>query len=290
MGLRLGKKVLLTRQFLSRPEYTSQFYYFRKLAAPWILRSKPIRTPIKGDWAVRYLTCRDQVLETLWSAKSLYQYVDVPIYFHEDGSFDPQCFRFVQEHFPDARIITRKESDAKTIPLLGGKSLEMRRRHAPLLRLFDFQVWANEPYLQVDSDVLFFARPDELLERGSDARFNCGGLNDHSNLTWERSHIKEKTGLDLKGGFNSGLLYFPHRVDFKRIENWFKVLGESPRLWGMEQTMLNLEAAIMGMKSLGPQYDIYEVHWPDVISEHYLQKTRLNMYRRGYPILKSFLC
>jgi hypothetical protein len=166
----------------------------------------------------------------------------------------------------------------------------MRRKLIFFLRVFDFQVWAEEPYIQVDSDVLFFQRPSELLELKTDARFNSGRFDDFSSLAWEPAHIQEKTGLELKGGFNAGLLYFPHRVDFSRIEHWLNVLGEPKSLWSVEQTILNLEAATMGMSPLGAQYDIYEVNWPEVISEHYLERSRLNMYRKGYPILQPSLC
>lgn len=228
------------------------------------------------------------MLETIWSAKSLFRHVSAPLYFHEDGSFGRKCFQTLQEHFPDAQIITRQESDEKTIPLLSQKSREMRQRLVLFMKLFDFQAWANEPYLMMDTDVLLFKRPEELLALGT-ARFNCGDVDDFSHLAWERSHIETNTGVRLDGGFNSGLLYFPHRIDFERVEHWLDVLGEPSFLWAAEQTILNLEAQLMGMKALGPRYDIFERNWPDVISEHYLSTTRLNMYRRGYPILHSVL-
>jgi hypothetical protein len=287
-GLGLGPATLWLRRFLMTPgpRYSTLFLYYRHRNAPLILKTKPVRTPAKGDWAVRYLTCKDQVLETVWAAKSLYRYVDVPLYFHEDGTFDRACFQTLREHFPDATIIPRRESDERTLPLLSDTLRSWRQRLIFFLRVFDFQVMAQgQPYLQLDTDVLFFARPDELLRRGTTARFNCGMLHDLSHLAWDYSHLLKHTGMGLTGGFNAGLLYFPHTLNFKRVQHWLEVLGEPRLLWGAEQTILNIEAAIMGMTPLGPEYEIWEKMQPNFVSIHYVQNSRLNMYRNGYPML-----
>ncbi|MCM3874601.1 MAG: hypothetical protein ND895_28235 [Pyrinomonadaceae bacterium] len=282
----IGRKLLPFQRLLFSPRYTALFYYYRRRKAPFILATKPVRTPARGNWAVRYLTCKDLVLETLWAAKSLFRFVEAPLYFHEDGSFDRKCFQLIKEHFPDARIITRKESDERTIPLLSEKCLNVRQAQFMFLRVFDFQVWAEEPYLQVDADVLFFKPPDAI--KGQRALYNCGPRDQLEHTGWDHSVILQQTGLDLRG-FNAGLLFLPYRLSFERIEHWLDVLGTPSYPWATEQTILNLETETMGADPLSPDYDIYERHWPDVTSEHYLERSRLNMYRKGYPVLQPRL-
>jgi hypothetical protein len=283
MRLHIGKKLLPIQRLLFSPRYSSLFNYYRWRNAPFILTTKPVRTPALGNWAVRYLTCKNQVLETLWSAKSLLRFIEAPLYFHEDGSFDKKCFRLIKEHFPDARVISRSESDQRTIPLLSKKCLNVRQSQVFLLRVFDFQVWAEEPYLQVDSDVLFFRSPDAI--QGTRALYNCGPLDELWHTAWLHAEIVERTGLDLRG-FNCGLLFLPYKLNFERIEYWLDLLGEPSYPYCTEQTLLNLETETMGADPLGPSYDIYERHWPNVTSEHYLERSRLNMYRKGYPRLQ----
>jgi hypothetical protein len=91
--------------------------------------------------------------------------------------------------------------------------------------------------------------------------------------------------MGLRAGFNAGLLYFPHKIDFKRVQHWLEVLGEPRSLWATEQTILNIEAAIMGITPPGPEYETWETMRPNFVSIHYVQNTRLNMYRHGYPML-----
>lgn len=283
MSLHLGRKLLKVRQFAQRPRYVSRFEYYRHKNAPLVLNTTPVRSPAKGDWSVRYLTCESQLLETIWSAKSLYKHVSVPLVFHEDGSFTSRSFDLLRAHFPDATIITKKESNERTIPLLTEACQRWRERLIFFLRVFDFQVYAEgQPYLQVDSDVLFFREPSFPC---SQFRYNQDP-DDVGTTAWGQRYIEEKTGLHVKG-FNAGLLFVSQSLSFERVEHWLRVLGEPDLLWGTEQTILNLEAETLGCAPLGPQYDVWEKNWPDVISEHYCDTSRLNMYRRGYPLLRA---
>jgi hypothetical protein len=255
------------------------------------LETQPVLTG-NAERTVRYLVCHDQVIEAIWSAKSLLaddQMRRCSLAFHDDGTLCEKDLSLLRQHFPCAAIIERAEADCEMRDILPPACRSLREELVLGLKLFDFAYFSEgQPYLIVDTDVLFFQAPvelwDSLTSQNGAIRWNQDppGCVSFSHGVDE---IENKTGLRPER-FNSGVLAIPKPfTEWEQIERWLALLGKPQMLWASEQTIYALIAELRGGSPLPPTYDIREMHWPDVISEHYYWRSRRNMYRVGYPAL-----
>src|SRR5262245_52015621 len=112
------------------------------------------------------LTCHDDLLMAVCSAKSLNLAMEeaLPWIFHDDGSLTAEDKGFLRSQFPGCRVVERSEADAFFDAPHLQPLAQARRKSVLLLKLADLHVFARrERILYVDSDVLFFRRPDALL-------------------------------------------------------------------------------------------------------------------------------
>lgn len=87
---------------------------------------------------------------------------------HEDRSFRRSEYETMCHHFPGVRVIKRADADATILPMLDAAGFKLsameRRRNVTTLELFHLQYFAQgKRVLLMDTDILFFQRPDELL-------------------------------------------------------------------------------------------------------------------------------
>lgn len=289
----LGRALLLLRQFVVSPgpRYSTSFWWWRLLQRPKILATQPVYTQNSSRATVRYLVCHDQVLEAVWSAKSLLADESMrqwALVFHDDGTLSPKDLSVLRYHFPCSRIISRAEADMEMKRILPPACGSLRESLVLSLKLFDFAHFSNGgPYLALDTDVLFFNNPVELFDvltgRAKGIRWNQDPPGAVS-FSHGGDEIFEKTGLRPER-FNSGVLAIPKPfIDWQQVETWIVLLGKPQMVWTAEQTIYALIAASQGGSPLPTTYDIREKHWPNVISEHYYWQSRRNMYRLGYPV------
>jgi hypothetical protein len=288
----LGRILLLLWQFVVAPgpRYSSSFLWWRWRHSRKILATQPVHTRSSDRGTVRYLVCHNQVLEAVWSAKSLLaddEMRDWALAFHDDGTLSPRDLSVLAHHFPSAKIIKRQDADSKMKNILPPACKSLRDSLVLSLKLFDFAHFSHgHPYLALDTDVLFFKNPVELSEILS-RRENRIRWNQDPPGAVSFSHgvdeIFEKTGIKPER-FNSGVLAIPSPfTDWEQIETWLVLLGKPQMIWTAEQTIYALIAVSQGGTPLPATYDIREKHWPDVVSEHYYWHSRRNMYRLGYP-------
>src|SRR5262249_47806517 len=120
---------------------------------------------------VHILCYRRDYLPAIWALKTFYHHtgVDIPLVIHINGDVPSYVNGHFARHFPKARLVSQSEADRVVPVLLGQRGLSRlaaARRHSPfMLKLTDFHLLANSvQVLAIDSDVLFFRRPTELLE------------------------------------------------------------------------------------------------------------------------------
>ena len=90
-----------------------------------------------------------------------------PLVIHDDGTLSEEAVAKLQQLFPPARIIRRKEADAALAPvLLAFPFCETLRSDDPAaLKIFDARHFcAADRYFAFDSDVLFFNYPRTLVD------------------------------------------------------------------------------------------------------------------------------
>jgi hypothetical protein len=257
-----------------------------------ILKTRPFRTAGDGsDVEVHVLTWKGDWLNVLWALKSFYHFagVDYPLVFH-DGGLLPENVKALRAHFPDARVVMRSEADAiveTELARLGlGRCIAFRRRLKLAMKLFDVQLTANSPrLLTLDSDILFFRRPDRLLDRPPDAatvpvmRDVAGDF-----YAMPRELLESTFGIDVPPQINSGLwLVRRGKFDFETFDRWL----ENPSLFDSffgEQTLFALSSSAGGGVEFLP--DTYTLGGeptsrPDLVCRHYAGVNRPLLYIEG---------
>ncbi len=291
-----GRFFLRLRRFFGKPgaRYEIEFWLYRFRWLRLIEKTRPIHTgDHSAQFCVRYLVGETQVLEAVWSAKSLFladhRMTACHLVWHDDGTLGEAGKLILLNHFPNSQCILTHESDVVARRLLGPSSNNLRDSMPVSRKLFDFNLMNNGMhFLQVDTDVLFFDVVDEILEeinsQNPRIRYNDDAP-DSVSFAYDVAYIRQRTGISLRR-FNGGLVMVPcGSVDLKQVEEHLNLLGVPAYPWPLEQTLLALQCERGGGSPLSSLYDVLERSWPKVSSEHYYHLSRRNMYRIGYPII-----
>jgi hypothetical protein len=184
---------------------------------PRIRRAAPVPTRSAGvmdeNIPLVYCLCgTGSVTEALWSLTSFYRFADVdwPLTIHGDGSLTPADIELLQTHFPNVSIIRRAEADRLMEPILAKypHCRALRNKHVFGLRLMDSeQLSVARSRINIDTDVLFFRPPTELIE----AALRHDEPNIFNRETGAQGYaikgeaLHEFTGLPVPDEINAGL-------------------------------------------------------------------------------------
>jgi hypothetical protein len=277
--------------------------WYRDVVRPRIVGAEPVRgTTDASRVEVHVLTSKGDWLNLCWVLKSFYHFADVKwaLCIHEDGSVPPEGLAALGRLFPDARLIRRAEADAAVLPVLDaggfGRCAELRRTNVLSLKVFDFAHYLSAPrMLLLDSDVLFFARPDVLIERALDPNhlspsFNMGTF---SAYTVPPDQIASFLGFEIVSGFNSGLGVIPACwLDLELINQLLSMPHILSHPWRIEQTIYAVSASRLHFRPLPRQYDVTGLPAPtppDHPVRHYVGPIRHLMYAEGIRRLQGRL-
>jgi hypothetical protein len=288
--LSVGKALRRTRnQFVKLHQYLGIKRQLKKA----VLQSPPIPVATEGAVAVHMLCSHNRVYDGIATLKSFYRYVDVPVplLFHDDGSLTAGDCDLIQRHLPGIRLIYRRDADPilKEYLLKAGlkRCVELRRFHNLQLKLFDFAYYANgQPYIQLDSDILFLKPPIELMEAARAPvdqfvdRYNA----DQSNAyTWTAEESRQFLGIDLLPRINSGLMCVRRDDDtFPFFERASAMPILDPKLaYYSEQSLTAMESSRRGARPLPDEYDVagrYAKTGGQVVTQHYCSTLRPQFY------------
>lgn len=267
----------------------------RRWALPRIMSMAPIAVGEDGEFEVHMLVQSSRVLEGLWALYSLLHSVESRFYvvIHDDGTLEPTDLEALSRVFPGIRVIARAESDVAARRNFMRHSLSrcagLRASHPLALKLFDPTLFArDESFILLDSDVLFFSAPVELLdtttqEAGSRLlpRYNVDATEAYALPRTDIEHILGRPPLPR---VNAGLLRAP-RLSFERIESYLAHPGlraASSRApldlpgWYVEQTLHAMELTVADARPLPPEYAIAprNLDAPGLVTGHYCGGSR----------------
>jgi len=223
------------------------------------------------------------LLMILWSLKSLIVYSDVDwdIHLADGGGLSGSVCRSLEHHFPGIRILGRSELDAMaTLPLRNFPWihwLRFVRKFALSLKLVDLRLELPcEQVLLLDSDVLFFAKPNEILSRF-----------DHLDTTYVSKWL-----FNMENGqLNSGLGVFrTSAIDFEQIESVLAEMTHEVRNgWTVEQDIY-ARISDSSLRLLPHTYAVEpvpeEAHG-ELVSCHYIGVCRHRFFARGVMRLRQ---
>jgi len=283
----LGSVVLKIKQ---KYQYGLETAYYRDYVRYRILNTKPIAKTSNTTCEIHVLTSTNDWLNLIWVLKSFYHFSqrDYALCIHDDGTLTSENIAALRYHFPNARIVERKQADEKVLGLLESypRCLDFRQTNHLSPKVFDFAAYLqSDRLLLLDSDVLFFQEPTELLRRIENPNYHLNTLNAdiESAYTVEPETVKTHLGFDLASRVNSGLgLIHKKSLQLDWIEEFLTLPNIIGHFWRIEQTIYALCSSRFGFELLPEVYDVrLDRGINDSPSRHYVGTIRHLMYSEG---------
>jgi hypothetical protein len=224
----------------------------------------PIRHPLAADLpTVRFLTGERFAHQSAFCAHTFCQTASLfPRFeFFDDGSLTSAQADLLRRLFPSSVVVSAAESFRaleRHLPTAHFPALRHARECSPLMRkLLDLHVGRRRPVLYLDSDMLFFNRPERLLawlhqpsgtlhmaESGAGAYVDSPAV------------LHSLLGRELPSGVNTGIVALDDaRLDWFALESAAAALGAARRAhkW-TEQTLFAWLLAGLGSQPLNPAH------------------------------------
>lgn len=289
----LGSFLLQIRQ---KFEHGIPVAYYRDIIRPKILETNPIPRTDDYSCELHVMTSERDWLNLMWSLKSFYVYSKrhYALCIHDDGSLAPEVLETFRYHFPQARIIERKDADKLVLDELKDypHCLHFRQTNHLSPKVFDFRAYLNsDRMLLFDSDLIFFSEPTILLERIENSEYKLNSTNGDVNsaYTVDPDVVKSQAGFEMIERFNSGLgLIHKESLNLDWIESFLQLPDALGHFWRIEQTMYALCSSKFGTELLPSDYDVHlEGDRGQSAVRHYVGAIRHLMYGEGIKALQK---
>jgi hypothetical protein len=212
---------------------------------------------------------------------------------HDDGSLDPQQAETLLRLFPGSRIETSGIIMARLDELLPAAkfpTLRARRLELPLIKkITDIHVGGTGWRLFFDADLLFFRRPDLLLEWWDNPRVPLTSVDMAYAYGYSMELLNEIAGNPVYDFINTGLLGLSSdSIDWHRMEYWCRTLIERAGTdYYQEQALMALQLAGSDRVVL-PQHDylVYpqgeEASACKAVMHHYVDLSKKDYFRANW--------
>lgn len=257
---------------------------------PKIMRTRPVIDTTDKSCEIHVLTSELDWLNLVWMLKSFYRFssCSYSLAIHDDGTLLTTTKEQLRQHFPNARIIERNIADKVINEQLSRLPLSMafREKNPLALKVYDFAFFLDSPrMLLLDSDILFFANPTELIRRIEDLSYRLSTLNKDWQVAYtvRPPEIQRYVDFPIVDQINSGLgLLHKDTVRFEAIEQYLRIPGVIGHHHQIEQTLIALACSEHGFEFLPNEYDVRVNDGnPDFPCRHYTGPIRHLMYKYG---------
>ncbi len=261
-----------------------------------ILGTKPVFTESGGECEVRVLTWRRDWINCIWALKTFYLHSgqSFALYIHDGGLLSKQV-RELKCHFPNAQIVSLSSGEERTLAAMKGRnlvrSIAYRRTNITTKKLFDFYLLSKaERIISIDSDIVFFRNPVELVFPSTECRTNVYNRDMMDNYSIPCDEIMSVFGIAVPPRVNSGLnSVWRDSIAFGEIEEWLNYPPLFENRWVTEQTLHAMCSAVFGLALLPSTYSVGTLPGleEDFVCKHYPSEPRRWLYREGMPVAWS---
>jgi len=249
---------------------------------------------------VHLLTGRDDWLLACWMLASWFHATqrNWRVFIHDDGQMPAEALGAMEKMLPGITRIAAGEADVKVNAALAGYPAcrDYRLAHPLARKIFDVPLLSTaERFIILDSDVLFFRKPEVILRWCDNGKEECWFNEDASDvLPISREEAREKLGIEIWPRVNSGLCLLERpAIDLELCD---KALRETSLLkghiWLVEQALFAICASARNRGGLLPSE--YEVSLekkarPGAVARHYVGAVRQRFFAEGMARLKRDL-
>lgn len=273
----------------------------RRIRACPPVPTRPWARGAAGPAEVHVLVRGSDAWAALWSLASFYRAarVDWPLVFHQGGPINRAARARLARQFPASALLDARSADALVEPELAARGLaatRAARRGAVMLRkLVDPIVLSGATSLLVlDTDVLFFRTPGELLDAAGDPGhanlFNRDAVEWAYNLTPDEA--RRAFGVAPVNRVNAGLALLRRAsIDLARVDALLAEPAVTRDPFFAEQTVHGLLAAETAHRLLAETYacstrpGLTTPGGEPLVAKHYVQTPRPLLYEEGMRAL-----
>lgn len=254
----------------------------------------------RKEFEIHLLSGASRIDMALWMAASWVATTERHWRFvvHDDGTLTPDLADLVYRTLSGSRVITSLESEAALAGALTGYPLALKCRNLhPLSRkLFDIPFFSSgSHFLTIDTDVLFFRRPDRLLDWVSEPGRTSLFLEDVAdNSLPDAIEAARLLGGALTRRINTGIIAVSKEtILLPQIEECLErtsILNGDP--WFIEQSLYATLASLNSIvEFLPPSYEmsVAETCQDDAVSRHYVGAVRHLFYSEGIQKLRPLI-
>ena len=245
------------------------------------------------EFSIHMVVCSRDVESALWSIKSFSWSTQLSpaVFLHDDGSLTHRDRERLRGHIAGCTIVSRREADVRAAAWLRNHPLSQRARATPgfycALKLFDPWIYTpKDVVLLLDSDVLFFRRPTELLTHLGN-RAPCYGSDYQNAYSATPEELRQRLGFDIMQAVNAGLVVMPKEVfDLDLVERYFATALQ-PAENRDEQTICAALLSRAGASRLGRAYQIsIQSIGTETVTHHFVSDgSRPRFWTHGVPWL-----
>lgn len=186
-----------------------------------------------------------------------------PVYVHDDGSVSASTIKKIARCRPHWRFISRRESDERARAKLAEypQFLRLRQRHPLAVKMADAWLWAQQArYIFIDSDTLFFRRPEFILKWIQADDGTCWFMEEYEGVysySLPPEALRSWAGFDVMPRVNTGIgLLYRDLFDWTNVERLLSapVIAELDQTndWYIEQTLCAVLLSRWGKGGLLP--------------------------------------
>jgi len=242
------------------------------------------------DFEIHLLLGKKHVGMSLWAIKSFLHWTckSYSVVLHDDGSLTDENIKTLNQHLVNSTVIRRADADVLMAEKLVAFPNAYKYRFSRLgsntshgkasvfsLKLLDFSLLSNaRRILVLDSDVLFFNRPDAIINWINDPSevdcLYCYEL--YVPIRDERNSIilfERKPDVPL--GFNSGLICFCRSAfNLARLDEWLGANRElAETVYTFEQRAYNYLVKNSGKHRSLPETYSFNYNSHDCVATHF---------------------
>jgi len=265
----------------------------------------PLRAPAPDAPEVNYLTGRRFWFQTAFCHWSLCRQAGrtMRAVFWDDGTFAAEQAAEAGRLFPGSRVVRAPEIEAgleRNLPAVRFPVLRRRRLEYPNLRkITDVHAGAAGWRLVLDSDLLFFRRPDLLLRwlAAPDRPLHMTDVRDAYGYSAE--FLATLAGRPMPHRLNVGLCGLrSDELDWERLESWCRRLQEAEGTsYYQEQALVALmlagrECAVAPARDYLLMPSEAEARQPAAVMHHYVDLSKRGYFRHAWrrvrdPLLRA---
>lgn len=262
---------------------------------------KPIEeTPAINPLNIYFLTGKKFWYQTCFCAYSMAQHTNLPLcpIIYDDGSLEKKYQEEIFRIFPNAKIIFKPEIDEyidKYLPENKFPYLRERRINYPHIRkLTDIHAGAQGWKLVLDSDMLFFRRPDFLLDWLNSPQQPCHMVDVETSYGYSEALMTSLAKSEIPERLNVGICGLKSEdIDWEQLEYWCKTMIEQQGTHYYQEQALVAMLVAGKPRAVAPDKDYIvmpkrkQVIQPQAVLHHYVADSKSWYFRYGWKhILK----